>query len=76
MATLRKQLEEAQRLKNQAKKATVEVEKAKIEAEKAKDEAKLHSYNIGIAKTKDILRAKVPAICQAYCAQTWEEALN
>jgi len=31
MATLRKQLEEAQRLKDQAEKAKAEVEKAKIE---------------------------------------------
>ena len=29
-----------------------------------------------MAKTEDALRAKVPAICRAYCAQTWEEALN
>ena len=29
-----------------------------------------------MAKTEDPLRAEVPAICRAYCAQTWEEALN
>ena len=29
-----------------------------------------------MAETEDALRAEVPAICRAYCAQTWEEALN
>ena len=29
-----------------------------------------------MAKTEDALRAEVPAVCRAYCAQTWEEALN
>ena len=28
------------------------------------------------ATTEDALRAEVPAVCRAYCAQTWEEALN
>ena len=27
-------------------------------------------------ETEDALRAEVPAVCRAYCAQTWEEALN
>ena len=53
-----------------------EVEKAKIEAEKARDEVEQHGYDVGVAKTEDTLRAKVPAVCQTYCAQTWEEALN
>ena len=29
-----------------------------------------------MAETEDALRAEVPAVCRAYCAQTWEEALN
>ena len=76
LATLRKQLEEAQKLRDQAKKAKAEVEKAKTEAEKEKDEAEQHGYDISVAETKDTLRAEVPTVCRAYCAQTWEEALN
>ena len=29
-----------------------------------------------MAETEDALRAEVPAVSHAYCAQTWEEALN
>ena len=29
-----------------------------------------------MARTEDALRAEVPAVCRAYCTQTWEEALN
>ena len=29
-----------------------------------------------MAETEDALRAEVPAVCRAYCAQTWEKALN
>ena len=29
-----------------------------------------------MAKIEDVLRAEVPAVCRAYCTQTWEEALN
>ena len=76
MVTLRKQLEEAQRLKDQAEKIKAEAEKAKIEAEKARDEAKQHGYDVGVAEIEDTLRAEVPAVCRTYCAQTWEEALN
>ena len=35
-----------------------------------------NGYDVDVAKTKDTLSAEVPAICQAYYAQTWEEALN
>ena len=76
LATLRKQLEETQRLRDQAKKSKAEAEKAKTEAERVRDEAEQHGYDVGVAKTEDALRAKVPTVCQAYCAQTWEEALN
>ena len=76
MATLKKQLEEAQRLRNQAKKAKVEAEKAKAQAERERDEAEQHGYDVGVAETEDALRVKVPAVCRAYCTQTWEEALN
>ena len=29
-----------------------------------------------MAKIEDALRVEVPAVCHAYCTQTWEEALN
>ena len=54
-------MEEAQRLKDQA-------EKAKVEAEKEKDKAEQHGYDIGVVETEDTLWAKVPTVCQAYCA--------
>ena len=76
LATLKKQLEEAQRLKDQAEKAKVEGEKAKAEVQKEKDEAEQHGYDVDVAETEDTLRTEVPAVCQAYYAQTWEEALN
>ena len=53
-----------------------EAKKAKVEAEKARDEVEQHGYDVGVAETKDTLRAQVPAICRTYCAQTWEKALN
>ena len=76
LAALKKQLEEAQRIRDQAEKARVEVEKAKAKAERERDEAEQHDYDVGVAETEDALRAEVPAICHAYCTQTWEEALN
>ena len=63
-------MEEAPRLKDQAEKAKVEAEKAKVEAEKEKDEAEQHGYDIGVAEAEDALRAKVPTVYRAYCAQT------
>ena len=76
LATLRKQLEETQRLRDQAEKAKVETEEAKAKAKREKDEAEQHGYDVGVANTEDALKAEVPAVCHAYCAQTWEEALN
>ena len=76
LATLRKQLEETQRLRDQAEKAKAEAEEAKAKAEREKDEAKQHGYDVGVVKIEDALRAEVPAVCRAYCTQTWEEALN
>ena len=76
LAALKKQLEEAQRLRYQAEKAKVKAEKAKARAKRKRDEAEQHDYDIGVAETKDALRAKVSAVCRAYCTQTWEEALN
>ena len=67
MATLRKQLEETQRLRDQAEKARAEAKKAKAEAERVKVEAEQHGYDVGVAETEDDLRAEVPAICRAYC---------
>lgn len=63
MATLKKKLEEAQRLKDQAEKAKAKVEKAIVEVEKAKEEAEQHSYDIGVAETEDTLRAEVRVVC-------------
>ena len=76
LAALKKQLEEAQKLKDQAEKAKVEAEKAKAQAKRERDEARQHGYDVGVAETEDALRAEVPAVCRAYCTQTWEEALH
>ena len=58
------------------KKKLEEVEKAKALAEKAKDEVEQHGYDVGVAETKDALKAEVPAICRTYYALVWDEALN
>ena len=63
-------------MKAEVEKAKIKAEKAKIKAEKAKDEAEQHGYDVSIAETEDTFRAEFPAVCQTYCAQTWEEALN
>ena len=76
MAALKQQLEEANKLKDLAEKAKLQAEEDKGKAEKERDEAEQHGYVVGIAETEDALRAEVPAVCRAYCAQTWEEALN
>ena len=76
IAALRQQLEEANRLKDLAEKARLQAEEDKLKAEKERDEAEQHGYDVGVAETEDTLRAEVPAVCRAYCAQTWEEALN
>ena len=76
MAALKKQLEEAQRLKDQAKKSKAEAEKARIKAEKARDETEQKGYDLGVVETEEALRAEVPAVCCIYYAQTWDEALN
>ena len=73
---LRQQLEEANQLKALAEKARMQAEEDKLKAEKERDEAEQHGYDVGVAETEDAFRAEVPAICRAYCAQTWEEALN
>ena len=76
MAALKQQLEEANRLKDLVEKAKLQAEEDKVKAEKEKDEAEQHDYDVGVAETEDALRTEVPAVCRAYCAQTWEEALN
>ena len=76
MAALKQQLEEANKLKDLAKKAKLQAEKKKVKVEKERDEAEQHGYDVGVAETEDALRAEVPAVCHAYYAQTWEEALN
>ena len=54
----------------------MQAEEDKVKAEKERDEAEQHGYDVGVAETEDALQAEVPAVCRAYCAQTWEEALN
>ena len=76
LVTLKKQLEEVKKLRDQTEKAKAEAKKAKAKAEREKDEAKQHGYDVDVVETEDALRAEVPAVCRAYCAQTWEEALN
>ena len=61
MAALKQQLEEANKLKDLAEKAKLHAEEDKGKAEKERDEAEQHGY---------ALRAEVPAVCRAYCAQT------
>ena len=73
---MKQQLEEANKLKDLAEKAKLQAEEDKVKAEKERDEAEQHGYDVGVAETEDALRADVPAMCRAYCAQTWEEALN
>ena len=69
-------MEEANKLKDLVEKAKLQAEDDKVKAENEKDEAEQHGYDVGVAETEDALRAEVPAVCRAYCAQTWEEALN
>ena len=76
VAALKQQLEEANKFKDQAEKAKIQTAEDKVKAEKERDEAEQHSYDIGVAETEDALRAEVPAVCRAYYARTWEEALN
>ena len=76
IAALRQQLKEANKLKDLAEKAILQAEEDKLKAEKERDEAEQHGYDVGVAETKDVLRVEVPAVCRAYCTQTWEEALN
>ena len=73
---MKQQLEEAKKLKEQAEKAKMQVEEDKAKAEKERDEVEQHGYDVGVAETEDTFRAEVPAVCHAYCAQTWEEAFN
>ena len=70
ITALRQQLEEANRLKALAENAKAQAEEDKLKAEKERDEAKQHGYDVGVAETEDALRAEVPVVCRAYCAQT------
>ena len=54
----------------------MQAEEDKAKAKRERDEAERHGYDVGIVETEDALRAEIPAVCRAYCAQTWEEALN
>ena len=70
IAALRQQLEETNKLKDLADKARLQAEEDKLKDEKERDEAEQHGYDVGVAETKDALRAEVPAVCRAYCTQT------
>ena len=50
----------------------MQVEEDKAKAEKERDKAEQHGYDVGVVETEDVLRAEVPAVCRACCAQTWE----
>ena len=76
MTAFKQQLEEANKLKDLAEKVKLQAEEDKVKAEKERDEAEQHGYDVGVVETEDALRVEVPAVCRAYCAQTWEEALN
>ena len=76
VAALKQQLEGVNKLKDLAGKAKLQAEEDKVKVEKERDEAEQHGYDVGVAETEDALRAEVPAVCRAYCAQTWEETLN
>ena len=69
VAALKKKLEEVEKAKALA-------ERAKYEAEDARDEAEQHGYDVGVAETKDTLRAEVPDVYRTYCALVWDEAFN
>ena len=59
-----------------AEKAKLQAKEDKVKVKKERDKAKQHGYDVDVTETKDALRAEVPAVCRAYYAQTWEEALN
>ena len=67
---MKQQLEEAKRLKDQAEKVIMQAEEDKVKAKRERDAAEQHDYDVDVAETEDALRAKVPAVCRAYCAQT------
>ena len=54
----------------------MQAEEDKAKAEKERDETEQHGYDVGVAETEDTIRAEVPAVCRAYCTQTWEKAFN
>ena len=68
MAALEKQLEETQRLKDQAERSKDKAKKARVEAEKERDEAEQKGYDLGVAETEETLRVEVPTVCRIYCA--------
>ena len=57
---MRKQLEETQRLRDQAEKVKAKAEEAKAKAEREKEETEQHGYDVDMAETEDALRAEVP----------------
>ena len=55
MATLKQQLKEAKKLKDQVEKAKMQAEEDKAKVEKEKDETEQHDYDVGVAETEDTL---------------------
>nr|XP_023899883.1 myosin-2 heavy chain-like [Quercus suber]XP_023918535.1 myosin-2 heavy chain-like [Quercus suber] len=74
IASLKKQLEEAQRLRGQAEKAKAKAEAAKAEVEKEKDKAEQDGYGIGVAETEEKFRTEVPADVSSITANSAKEA--
>ena len=54
----------------QAEEDKAKAEKDKAKAENERDKVEQHSYDVGVAEIEDTLRAKIPAVCRAYCTQT------
>ena len=54
----------------------VALKKKLKEAEKAVEEAEQEGYDVGMAETKENLRAQVTSVCRGYCLQVWNEVLN
>ena len=69
IVTLKKRLEEVKKAKDQA-------EMAGEETEKAWEEGEQQGYDIGVAETKEALRAKVLGVYRIYCFQVWNKTLN
>ena len=59
-----------------SKERIITLKKKLEEAEKAKDQTEQDGYDVGVAETKETLKAEVSGVCRNYCLQAWNEALN